>query len=1671
MALLLNGLLLTAQTSCVSCVGNVSSPNLVANGSFTNGNTGFLTELLYSTTGCGTGKYGLATDFPTFCSGWGPLSPHSGPNFLALDGANNGNVPTVLWQTPVNLTTNTDYCFSFYWALAFAHPSQNFPISIDIVDVAGVPLAGRNLGTQTIATNLTWTNASLMWNTGTLPTGNYFIAIRQLTGSLFRDWAIDDICFTKKVAPCDAAFTSAAVGSCGNYQFTNTSTPTTGLTYDWLFNDTPSGVNNTSALQNPTHQFTTCGTYNVRLIITGTECRDTVVNTVTVVDNTPPVITCPANKVVNCLNDTTTTITGLATATDNCPNIAISYTNAIVGVLPCDYYFNRTWTARDACGNTTTCQQAITISNTAPVITCPANVTVQCNVTTPSVTGIATAVDACGGSPLMTFADVVTGNLPCNGTIQRTWTAKGLCRSSTCVQTIVVRDNTPPIITNCLTNQTVNTNLGQCYYTFPTLPTITAIDNCDPTPSVSYTYINSLGITLPFTTATQFPKGLTSIGITARDACGNVSQACNFILTVVDNELPKITCPQNIVVVGTTTPPPAAQCKAIINGLAPTATDNCPMLNVNYTIMSVTNGSTGNGLTDASGFNFMGTSTLSYTVTDMAGNTASCNSTVTVRCDSCGCGSGGTLSQNLIANGNFALGNVGFTSGLTYDNNTGCVGTGNRYTVRNSLPVFCGSWANTTARTQPNCLILDGSETSAAVLWKNQSPFNLTQGAAYCFSFWWTSAYDSITQPSFPIQVDIVDASGNVVAANIGTQNIAQLPTGVWVNKTIAWTSNLPTGGGYYAVIRQLGGGLFRDFAIDDICFTRASPPPTCSAEFSSQANGCGKYTFNGFASGTGPYTYTWNFDDPTSTSNVITGTSTTNAFPVQIHQFAVGGLHTVTLTITDATGCTKTFTSLITVPTLPKATITGNLSVCSGQSTTLTASGGGTYQWLPNGQITAAITVTPTVSANTYSAIVTDVNGCKDTARVTVTIKPIPAFLLPNQTICQGQSATLTAAGGGTYAWTPGGQTTASITVTPSVSTTYTCVVTGTNGCTGTNSAAVTVNPKPTATITGNQNLCQGQSTTLTASGGGTYQWLPSNQATASITISPSVSTTYTLITTSASGCKDTTLVSIKVISCGCPDSVNLVKNGSFESGTPNGSDESIGLATNWGRIWPAPYGQSTADFWNTGVQNPTTGIGLTTPTPASQNQFAGFWVHNTTALTWREGILSNTLSTVIAQNSGIYDLSLKLACLDNSIAGASLSVFGVPTGATSALSGTNPLTGNTPLNANLFNQSAILLATYPIPTGCNAAFTTIPLQFNANILPSQGIDRIFLTRTDAVSGKAYLAIDDICLQRKDTCISPNLLSGLTGYFPFNGNANDVSPTAINGVATSVTQVPSLNTPSSAYGFNGTSSWIDCTNNTRSVTSSVSVAAWVKTTEPTNGMWIAGQYNGPSQAKGYLLSIGDVTNASSSIGLPSFSGRVDNTNYYSATSTTKVNDGKWHCLVGTAGQGVNGVTEWKIYVDGVLKNTQTGVTTPNITPTATPFTIGRHSDLSIGTMFFKGDMDDVRVYSRVLSVCEIDSLCSIRLVSGVKDKAGRLPISIFPNPNSGTFTVELPVVATESMLLRVTDLLGKVVLSKKTELGKETQTIQTFGLPDGLYFLQVISEGKVIGVEKFVKQ
>jgi hypothetical protein len=154
------------------------------------------------------------------------------------------------------------------------------------------------------------------------------------------------------------------------------------------------------------------------------------------------------------------------------------------------------------------------------------------------------------------------------------------------------------------------------------------------------------------------------------------------------------------------------------------------------------------------------------------------------------------------------------------------------------------------------------------------------------------------------------------------------------------------------------------------------------------------------------------------------------------------------TVTGTNSVGCVGSIVSNVTVNTAPNLTITGNSSICSGNSASLTASGSTTYTW-NTGATTSSIVVTPTANT-TYTASSTGTNGCTGMAMTSVTVNALPSVNAVSSNtsfICVGSTATLTAAGANTYVWNTTA-TTAVIAVSPTTTTSYTVTGTGANGC-----------------------------------------------------------------------------------------------------------------------------------------------------------------------------------------------------------------------------------------------------------------------------------------------------------------------------------------------------------------------------------------------------------------------------------------------------------------------------------------------------------------------------------------------------------------------------------------------------------------------------------------------
>jgi hypothetical protein len=268
------------------------------------------------------------------------------------------------------------------------------------------------------------------------------------------------------------------------------------------------------------------------------------------------------------------------------------------------------WTFSDGNGNSRTENQTVVVNDRMPPsIICPANI-VQNNANNSCGTfihyTIPTCSDACSpctttyipGTPISgSFVNV--GNV--TGGFQAT---DGAGNTSTCRFTITVNDTQNPVVTpgSCPASQTLNNTAGQCSAT-ATWPPPTASDNCTVESTNS---THNPGAT--------FPVGTTTVTYTFKDFSNNPA-LCSFTVTVVDAQVPVITCPANI-----TRDNAAGNCSAVVTYTAPTVTDNCSGATTART----------EGLPSGSAFP-VGTTTNTFQVTDASRNTATCSFTVTVK--------------------------------------------------------------------------------------------------------------------------------------------------------------------------------------------------------------------------------------------------------------------------------------------------------------------------------------------------------------------------------------------------------------------------------------------------------------------------------------------------------------------------------------------------------------------------------------------------------------------------------------------------------------------------------------------------------------------------------------------------------------------------------------------------------------------------------------------------------------------------------------------------------------------------------------------------------------------------------------------------------------------------------------------------------------------------------
>ncbi len=770
--------------------------------------------------------------------------------------------------------------------------------------------------------------------------------------------------------------------------------------------------------------------------------------TVTVTDNVNPTITAPST--VNAFTNTGCTATGVSLGTpataDNCS--VASVTNNALSAFPLGNT-TVTWTVTDESGNTATATQTVTVTdNVNPTISAPAIVNAFTN-TGCTATGVSLGapVTADNCSVASVVNDHASSTYPLGNTTV-TWTVTdGSGNTATATQTVAVTDNVNPTIT---APTTVNafTNTG-CTATGVSLGNPGTADNC----SVANVTNNA---------PSAFPFGNTTVIWTVTDGGGNTATA-NQIVTVTDNVNPTITAPATVSVFTNT------GCTATGVSLGtPVTADNCSVANV---------------INDAPSAFPLGNTTVTWTVTDGSGNTATATQMVKVT-DNINPTIAAPATVNATTNTGCTATGVVLGTPVTADNCSVAV-------VFNNAP-SAFPLGNTTV----TWTVIDGSGNSATA----DQTVTVTDNIA-----------PTITAPAnvnvnistgctvIGVLLGFPNAADNCAVASLTNNAPSAFPLG---NTTVTWTAT--DGSGNSATATQTVT------VKDHINPTITAPADVfvCVGETvvlgtPVTADNCSVASFgNDHPSGTYPE-----------------------------------GTTVVTWTVTDGSGNTATAAQNVTVNPLPTATITpgGPTSFCNGGKVTLTCSAGSSYLW-STGATTSAISVSV---GGRDSVLVTDGNGCTSvsSAAIAITIIPSdnPSFSYSSPTICKSgsdPSPVISGLAGGLFTSSPAGlslnASSGKITLGSSALATYNVTYLTDGTCPASSTVSVTITTSPDAAFTYSTAYCDGEANPFphftAGASAGVFSALPAglvfvNTSTGEIDLAGSTPASYTISNNIAAG------------------------------------------------------------------------------------------------------------------------------------------------------------------------------------------------------------------------------------------------------------------------------------------------------------------------------------------------------------------------------------------------------------------------------------------------------------------------------------------------------------------------------------------------------------------------
>lgn len=677
-------------------------------------------------------------------------------------------------------------------------------------------------------------------------------------------------------------------------------------------------------------------------------------------------------------------------------------------------------------------------------------------------------------------------------------------------------DNTAPVL-SVPANINVNADQGGCATTV-TFTAPTAMDNC----SATVTQIAGP------TSGSLFPVGTTTLTFQAADPYGNTDTE-SFTVTVNDAQNPVITCPGTVF----------AGCNTTVAYPMPTATDNCPGVQVNLTSGP------------ASGGTFTpGTTAVTYQAVDASNNTASCSFNVIVDTQSTAptsitastttvCagepvsltvngGSLGTNAQWLWYVGSCGGQLVGAGSTITVNplttttyyvrasgpcNSTACVSQLINVTAAPTVgfsgitsPSACGSADGTitavsSGGTPPYTYVWSNGGVGPSINGLTAGPYEVTvTDANGCSDF----SSVSLNDPGASVvtlissDADQVICQGDAVTFTAsGAFQYQYFINGTPVSSQNPFTTTgLQNGDNVYVVGTDFNFCSFTSpglgFIVNDVpvIVETVTDPSACALSDGT--------ILTSVSAGLPPYTYDWS--DGSTAPNI-------SGLPAGPY----------VLDVTDDNGCVTSETYALNDPGAQPVTLASsedpNNEICAGESVTFTASGSVDYEFFIDGVSvgnTNPYVTTTLLDGESVVATGTDGNNCTATSNIIIPIVnpgPIVSLIVDDAdtTICVGESLSFFASGGLTYEFFvdgvsqgPASPTTLFVSSTLTDGQTVTVVGTDANACDVESAPiTITVNPSPTVAITSTSDptSCGASDGAITAEASGgtpsyTYTW-----------------------------------------------------------------------------------------------------------------------------------------------------------------------------------------------------------------------------------------------------------------------------------------------------------------------------------------------------------------------------------------------------------------------------------------------------------------------------------------------------------------------------------------------------------------------------------------------------